>query len=1344
MVDYDLSKLNSRSFEHLVQSLAAKLIGPGIVVFGDGPDGGREATFDGEVPYFTEGNQWDGYGVFQAKFLTRSRGSKEDGDWALAQLDRELAKYSEPKSEMRVPDYFVFATNVVLTPVKDAGSKDKVFARLEDFREEHSLQAYDVWDYDKIRVLLDNNEDVRRAYAAFVTPGDVLSQIIDRLNLQNPNFGETLCNFLQKELLSDQFVRLGQAGYGSDDRIPLARVFVDLHTRSELLVSGVRDVDFGYEYGYEDSSVEPEHAGFIKQILEVSAERLDAQSLAGQPLGQDSETGENNQSKGRFVLIGGPGQGKTTVGQFVCQIFRASITSQRPPETLSPETKAALKLIQSHCEDEGIDRSLVPRFPFRIVLNEFASALSGISPRPVNSVYSYLAQQIQTRTEREVSPDDIKQWLAHYPSLVIFDGLDEVPSSSNRDQVLESIREFWVDADLLNADVLAIATSRPQGYNEDFSPEFYEHQSLVYLDEELGYHFAERLVDARYGTDADRKRIVLGRVERAFESVSTSHLMGTPLQVTIMTALVDRMGQPPEARWNLFKAYYDVIYQREVERNIPASELLRAYKPDINAIHNQAALLLQIDSERTGLTEAKLSSQRFIALVEQRLKGEGHDGENLEQLKREIVAAAVERLVFLVGLESDQVGFEVRSLQEFMAAESLMEGGDEDVEVRLREIAPIPNWRNVFLFASGKCFADRQHLRDMVLSICTRMNEKQEDQIAGIHLSGSGLAIELLADGLSRHQPKYVESFARIAIRALDVPNAEFHKQLSSIYEPQLGQIYCEEMTRRLHDPRDYIRVNAWNCLLYLVGERVQWAQEIADEYWPSNPGVELALLKQTPSARNSRWAANKAFEAVRRAPITRSPELVRLVSSKFSQDAHPFQQAHAYILRGSRGIGGTRINFMGGRLRYLPAFMVRERDRNLIEYLARLEDWHPSWDVYKSAAKFIDEPTKECLAQELRALAPLLETELKANGWTLSTQIPWPLAACLEICSDQAMMLNLANKADSGALGDKEDWEAAERRWAEKGIASVDVVSMSDDRLPFDANIGTSGFPIGLPFGYLRFYYSDDSVFQNLLTLHSQLPNCVARSFIARSIDRYLFQKLEIRSTHSPNVIGATTLESILDVYDDIPSGSLVSSGIVATLAEYSAEEIASFFSGMNRRGMRFRTLLRIDDAKTKGIKRLVDAFNTLPDKAALLPIVGAIAESGHLAGEQLNFPDKDQLDSTRLRSDALLLKLIHEPWGNQTVEEVIEEIQEMTLQSPEIFTRVLTTIRRNQLSGPMIDDFLVGLERVLPKQNYVAVRAYGRLLSNSLRRRKSGLNNPSRVPAFNLPSGVVSALFA
>ena len=85
----------------------------------------------------------------------------------------------------------------------------------------------------------------------------------------------------------------------------------------------------------------------------------------------------------------------------------------------------------------------------------------------------------------------MKDWFTHYPSIIIFDGLDEVPSSSNRDQVLEAIRDFWIDASNANADILSIATTRPQGYNEDFSPTLYQHQRLAPLSKELGKHFAK-------------------------------------------------------------------------------------------------------------------------------------------------------------------------------------------------------------------------------------------------------------------------------------------------------------------------------------------------------------------------------------------------------------------------------------------------------------------------------------------------------------------------------------------------------------------------------------------------------------------------------------------------------------------------------------------------------------------------------------------------------------------------------------------------------------------------------------------------------------------------------------
>ena len=47
MADYNLTGLSSRSFEQMIQALSCNIIGPGVVIFGDGPDGGREATFEG-------------------------------------------------------------------------------------------------------------------------------------------------------------------------------------------------------------------------------------------------------------------------------------------------------------------------------------------------------------------------------------------------------------------------------------------------------------------------------------------------------------------------------------------------------------------------------------------------------------------------------------------------------------------------------------------------------------------------------------------------------------------------------------------------------------------------------------------------------------------------------------------------------------------------------------------------------------------------------------------------------------------------------------------------------------------------------------------------------------------------------------------------------------------------------------------------------------------------------------------------------------------------------------------------------------------------------------------------
>ncbi len=73
-MDYDLQRLGHREFEHLSQALVLKVLGARTSVFGDGPDGGREASYLGKSTWCGSDGQtevWDGYTVLQAKFRQR-------------------------------------------------------------------------------------------------------------------------------------------------------------------------------------------------------------------------------------------------------------------------------------------------------------------------------------------------------------------------------------------------------------------------------------------------------------------------------------------------------------------------------------------------------------------------------------------------------------------------------------------------------------------------------------------------------------------------------------------------------------------------------------------------------------------------------------------------------------------------------------------------------------------------------------------------------------------------------------------------------------------------------------------------------------------------------------------------------------------------------------------------------------------------------------------------------------------------------------------------------------------------------------------------------------------------
>jgi predicted NACHT family NTPase len=159
---------------------------------------------------------------------------------------------------------------------------------------------------------------------------------------------------------------------------------------------------------------------------------------------RDNHVYENERPEpGRYVLIGGPGQGKTTVSQFLCQILRASLLKEKAQ--LDRDTKWAIASIMRQSEECGLDTTGAKRFPIRIDLAQFAKALATSC---TNSILAHVQNLISGRTNYHVEASDIREWLCNYPWLVIFDGLDEVPASSNRSELMNAVRDFLVDISL--------------------------------------------------------------------------------------------------------------------------------------------------------------------------------------------------------------------------------------------------------------------------------------------------------------------------------------------------------------------------------------------------------------------------------------------------------------------------------------------------------------------------------------------------------------------------------------------------------------------------------------------------------------------------------------------------------------------------------------------------------------------------------------------------------------------------------------------------------------------------------------------------------------------------------
>jgi hypothetical protein len=625
-----------QAFERMVQALCIQVLGPGTVIFGPGPDGGREAVFDGEVAYPSGAKRWKGYIVIQAKCRQQLRNNREDADWLCTELKQDLSKFTDPKRKLRKPQYYILASNVALSSHPKTGGKAKIAGVFGSYKKKLKLKGYGIWSADELRAFLENAEDVRRAYTAWLTPSDVLAGLVERL--ERTNLSRLLPLALTRDLRDERDVRLKDAGQETEKPIYLEHVFIDLPLVGDKQQKARIDDEDNDDQDDEknDDDQEDQIGGVVSQLLRCAADKLDPASvaqLAEQP------SGERRPLSNRIVLLGGPGQGKSTLSQFIAQVARARLLDVHQGLRLNPQIADLIKPILTRASAEGFSLNGPARFPIRIDIPGFADALISAPDKQTDlNLLEYVADRLSRSVTVKISADDLRSWLGTCPSIVMLDGLDEVPPTANREQVIHSINAFLDDLHLVQADTLVIVTTRPQGYNHDLDPKYWQHWELAPLPPTAALKYARRLAEVR-ASDPDQREEILTEIERASSDPATSSLLTSPLQVAILFGIAFLKGAIPRDRWDLFERYYILVRDREAQK--PGS-IIREYKRQIDALHQEAGFLLHVAAETAGKANAYLSPAQFKALIERLPLSEEFEADKIKSVSDELMRTATD------------------------------------------------------------------------------------------------------------------------------------------------------------------------------------------------------------------------------------------------------------------------------------------------------------------------------------------------------------------------------------------------------------------------------------------------------------------------------------------------------------------------------------------------------------------------------------------------------------------------------------------------------------------------------------------------------------------------------
>lgn len=721
-MNYPLENLDPERFQHLCQTLLVAAE-PNISCFPVGmPDGGRDAT------QMTFNEEDEGFVIYQVKFSRTLKEGSSAREWAMEMADGEVEKVSRLK--VKGAKRYIFITNVQGTSHLDVGSMDRLRTQLE----EKFQMPVACWWRDDICRRLDGNWSIKLRYPEVLSGQDFLRLLIEQKNDESKTRRlNAMRAFLADQYKEDQEVKFKQVELQNK----ILDLFVDLPFKV-VIENGRQFVKDKGPISF-DASIhvsEREKAWVLSDESGIGTASLLLNEKAGILLQQ-------------IVIEGAPGQGKSTLAQYLCQVHRIRLLGKQSDLQLLPE-----------------DHRLSPIYiPFKVDLRDLSEWLSGVDPftkSPLQkdalerTVEAFLARLVAHKAGGiAFDVNDLIEISKISPLFIAFDGLDEVADIRRRSEVVNGVSKTLLRLQENCSSLKSIITSRPAAFAN--SPGF-EHSLFPYL--QLGsvtrdqiQLYSSKWLAARALTDKERAEFEK-ILEEKLDQPHLRDLSKNPMQLTILLSLILTKGSAlPDKRTALYDSYIELFFGRESSKNPIVRENIDLLKD----IHRYLAWVLHSRAEggRGSGTDGRLSTEEMKSVLQAYLKREGQRTEIID----DIFNAMLERVVMIVSRIEGTHEFEVQPLREYFAARYLYDTapysptGEEKSGTkpdRFDAIARNPFWLNVVRFFCG-CFSKGE-----LLDLGDRVKNLLQDGDIGRTRRPTLLAAMLLQDWVFSQSPRAI------------------------------------------------------------------------------------------------------------------------------------------------------------------------------------------------------------------------------------------------------------------------------------------------------------------------------------------------------------------------------------------------------------------------------------------------------------------------------------------------------------------------------------------------------------------------------------------------------------